>query len=763
MSYYSLKEISTALGKSHEAVRKRSKQWQGGRPRQGHGGGTEYPLASLPVEWHQTLLQFRQLTPKDTPIGVSLPSIPKSTPIGVFSQPEPDDLEHWEETPKNTPIGVFSQPEPKPQKTRPAPTVDEGKANQRIDAWLSIFKAQEAWCAANGHDKIVECDIAFAAAYNAHQIQLEQWIYEAIPDTSRSTLARKRSQYKKASITALGGNYGTTKGKGLIESSPELQAEIEAWIVHEGKQISPSRIHRMLGEFCELPEAQEVSEPMLRRWIKDFKAENPQKWAIYMDANKARGTVAPAFGSRSKNYIPNSVWELDSSPTDIALLDEATGVTKRHAVVGCIDVATRRARLLVSPTSKSEAILLLLRACIQEWGVPEGVKTDNGRDYISRRVERFLAILRIEAEELRCLPGHPEEKPHIERFFRTFQHRDLPALPGFVGHNLTDRQALRGNPDWNEKCIELAMPPEKFQVWCDKWCRKYEQRPHGRAGIGLEGMSPLEKLAEYTAQGWIKRTLNDPRKLDFLMLQGQDCTVNREGIRLQNRYYVAPELGGRVGERVHVCFEATAPEHLYIYKSDELDEFICRAVWRDAPQINQIELAAKAKAIYKQVDGQVSATRKRARQIKAQIAKNPERLIGDVAAVTAMTRAEPYQNPALDVAVEAFTPKPQAEQPLTAYEQAVLAEMEARESAQRDSRQSMVASRQQRIDRFLELFDRIKTLTPGIGTEDLEWFESGALEPDLDALLWQMFDEMDGKKAVRLVWKYRSEMFPQTG
>ncbi|BAU15353.1 hypothetical protein LEP3755_59110 [Leptolyngbya sp. NIES-3755] len=47
-----------------------------------------------------------------------------------------------------------------------------------------------------------------------------------------------------------------------------------------------------------------------------------------------------------------------------------------------------------------------IAAAILRWGVPDHIRTDHGKEYLSRRVQRFLANLGVETEDLRCLPGH---------------------------------------------------------------------------------------------------------------------------------------------------------------------------------------------------------------------------------------------------------------------------------------------------------------------------------------------------------------------
>ena len=84
---------------------------------------------------------------------------------------------------------------------------------------------------------------------------------------------------------------------------------------------------------------------------------------------------------------------------------------------------------LVVPTSRATAIAALLRHCILEWGVPEAVRTDEGKDYTSRHVLGVLADLEIEHRP--CPPYTPEAKPFVERFLGTLTRDLFASLPGF--------------------------------------------------------------------------------------------------------------------------------------------------------------------------------------------------------------------------------------------------------------------------------------------------------------------------------------------
>ena len=396
--WYSAFELAGLAGlpafPNNVARKAKAESWQS-RPRSGRGGGYEYAYVSLPKKTQEALAH--QAVEPVTPLVVN------QTQQRVISN----------------------------AKT----TIDE-----RTDAWLEILKAHESWCENHAVTIAINRDSAFIESYNHQQLALFDWVYASVPHLSRSTLkAKQRLRRTAPKITALGGNYGHRQGKGKIALDSDLQAAIKACLAAGGKHWGASQIYEILQLEFGLEPAQ-VSLGQLRDWLRRFRLEHPQEWALYLTPDRAKGLISPAFGSRSQSvFYPNHVWELDSMRVDINCKTEVAGTIQltRAFVIACVDVFTRRVMLYVTYHSDAEAVCLLIAAAILKWGVPDHIRTDHGKEYLSRRVQRFLANLGVETEDLRCLPGHPEQKPFVERFNRTFQHRDLVKNPFFVGHNVS--------------------------------------------------------------------------------------------------------------------------------------------------------------------------------------------------------------------------------------------------------------------------------------------------------------------------------------
>lgn len=659
------------------------------RQRNGRGGGREYAYDSLPAQTQAALHKTDRALESSSDFNLEQSDsttcwISNESPVAVQLALTPAKaVEKSEERSLTTSRQL--------QKAK----VEGGFIEQRTDAWLEILKAYETWCKLQKYSSALIYDLKFTEAYNSKQLQLSDWVHEYVPQISRSTLkAKNKCRQTANSLQALGGNYGNRKGKGKIASTPELEQAIETCIAAGGKHWGATQIYDiLLLEFGYAP--QDFSLGQLRWWIKQFRTENPQKWSMYTQPDRIKGKVTPAFGSRSYGVVrPNQIWEIDSLNVDLVLkykcqLSQSLKV-KRYSLVGCIDLFTRRAILLLSDTSKSEAVCQLLGAAILKWGVPQGVRTDRGKEYLSLRVKRFLTNLNISTDDLLCLPGHPEQKPFIERFNRTFQHRDLPKLPGFLGHSVAERQALRANPDWNETTVELAMMPEEFQTWCDAWLVQYEQRAHGRPGIGLEGKSPIEILVAAIERGWEMTQIHNPRELDFLMMAAptKDGTrmVGRQGISLNGRLYVAGELGDWIGKRVYVCFSPQDFSRIYIYKSPSLTQYICEALWREGQEVNLAQIAKQATMAYELVKQEVNRTRKRGQSLLRKIATDPMAVLGNVQEVLPLVQSQLHDYPALSAIAQAIaTEKPDPTQPQISSEQyqAEIERLEAAEAKQK--------------------------------------------------------------------------------
>ena len=546
-------------------------QWES-RPRSGRGGGREFLLTSLPAA-AQTALKISIAKKAAAQVAVT---------AGAEKVCGEQDLAKYQRLNKNL--------------------------QRDVDSKLELLDAARAFQRESGLPK-GKAFAEFARLYKAEEITVAVWVREAQPACSRSRLYDWERTVDAGGITALAGDRGKgRRGTGAIDSQPDLASFITGMIVHN-PQIKTTTLHKAISaEFSgrnTLP-----SERTLHRWVTTWKEENQQVFTAITNPDAWKNKYMTAQGSASEHVIAlNQLWEFDSTPADLMLTDG------RHSILGVIDVFSRRTIFVVMPTSDSKGVAKVIRRAILSWGVPETAKTDNGADYKSKWIKHVFRALGVNQEF--CPPFQGWKKPHIERVFRTFSHDIAELLPGFIGHNVTERKAIEARNSFSDRLfkkdqlIEVKMSSAELQEFCDSWLQhEYHTRKHSQIKT-----SPNEKAASWA--GHIN-TVKDERVLDVLLSElGGTRTVGKSGIKLNGGIYIHPQLAAHTGDQVTVFFDETDMGRIYVYDID--GEFVCIAEDPAITGVSRTEVALQAKEIQKRV------VQERRRELKKATAAVKER------------------------------------------------------------------------------------------------------------------------------------------
>lgn len=646
-SAYTTKETAILLSISRQAVdaRARRESWQS-QPRVGRGGGNEWLLSSMPNPTRQEI----------------------ATAIATAIAQENAAL-----TPRINPE-VFI--------VNTLTDVPEHKRERAAARALLVRMAQE-FGAASGTPRTVAYEV-FAHEYNADAIAVPAWVRGLVRHICRASLCNWEDALCAQGLSALAGKQGQHRiGTGIIDTTPGMAKCIIADIVQYYTISAASVLQGLEARFeCQpLPSLRQV-----QRWISAYRAANPQTLLKIQNPDGWRNKYQSAAGSRSAHVFRiNQLWELDSSPTDIILADGS-----RHTLMGCIDVATRRIKFYLSRTSNAMAVCALLRRTLLDWGKPETAKMDNGADYTSFQVSTVVHDLGIIPEY--CTPFSPEQKPHIERAFKTFQHGFVTRLEGFIGHSVADRKAIEGRRSFAERvskkqgqkaAMQVRYTAEEFQAICDTWTNDM----YGETAHSELGQSPNDAAARMEAEAAIQRI--DERALDLLLTplarNKGICHVSKKGLRVNRGLYNAAQLGGLEGEDVQVRMDEQDAGYIYVFDLNGL--FICRAEAPDLTGVTQRELALartqhqkavlkakvkEAKAIVAEVKPQETAALILDQKARQAAAKRAER-----AAEMPATAHSDYTNFALDQAsLAALACQPDVPTPESAEESAARQRME---------------------------------------------------------------------------------------
>ncbi|MEM9772805.1 MAG: DDE-type integrase/transposase/recombinase [Cyanobacteria bacterium P01_D01_bin.73] len=498
------------------------------------------------------------------------------------------------------------RPEPQPGRQFKDETLNT-MAVPIADRRLDLINSMAMYVADNLPGNRAALQYQFCELYSAGEIQPEKLETRAsYPTCSRSQIKAWELLLKRYGYEGLKDQRCGRRVRKL-DTMPDILAFMQGMVVLHPRIGKAKMLQAIEARFPGRDDLPSVTT--VQRWLTETAADV----AFVAATNPARykNVYMAAFGSYSEEFnAPNQLWELDSTPADVMLEDG------RYSVIGCIDVWSRRAMLLVSKTSRSVAIALLLRRCLLEWGVPKAIKTDNGKDYTSLHITRVVAELGIEHRT--CQPFQPWQKPHIERFLGTFSHGLLEMLPGFIGHNVTERQAIRDQLDFGERMfkkdsqVEIRKTADEFQAFCDRWLEvMYLHASHA----GLDGQTPWQRWSRHPAP---LRMIADARSLDVLLAptSGKGIRqVGKQGIRVDTAAFVHALLVDRIGQQVQVRFEPRDMGVIYVF--DLQGKFLCEAICPERKGISRAELAAEAKRLQRQVIGEQRKTLKsRARAVK---------------------------------------------------------------------------------------------------------------------------------------------------
>jgi transposase InsO family protein len=422
-------------------------------------------------------------------------------------------------------------------------------------------------------------------------VELPDWFRTSgIKIPSVRTLQRWMSGYEAKGIEALDSKYAGNE-TGELEKHSEQAQYLESMVLNV-PHIRGTHLKKMLDvEF----KGDAVSYGVIARWLNEFR----QTPVFLSEANpdKYRAKYKVAYGSASESITRlNQVWEADSTKADIIF----KGDRKRYTITGVIDVYSGRVMYMLVETGSGRAHAELFRRAILKWGLPETIKTDNGKDYTSEYLRRAFAELRITHKT--CNPYSPSEKPFIERSFRTLMHSELfELMTGFTGHNVAEAQIIRSRVTFAlraknvDATIDAGVTKAEFEDLLEKWMHTEEHRARKKTGR-FKGKTPAEAVNEWCATpgNLIKRVKDEA--LIYWLQAAKSRTVTKKGIQHNSRPYIHEELYQLEGQDIEIRESPETPGRIAVFHDGV---FFCHAVNPELTEVSNAEIAAKARELQK--------------------------------------------------------------------------------------------------------------------------------------------------------------------
>lgn len=348
---------------------------------------------------------------------------------------------------------------------------------------------------------------------------------------------------------------------------------------------------------CEIPPL--FSLNTLNRFLDSYlKANSLEYTLITYGSDKTDSYKEPAYGMQRDLYtLPNQLWQIDSSPLDAIVLDKDEK-QMRPSILSIIDVYSGRSIALLSETSDSNAVVRLMWKAFESMGKPQAIQFDNGKDYLSNKVQGLLEGLNIKFVRSAAYKG--KAKAVVERRFRTIQGSYITALSSYIGRNVSERTAREsqtpkrerkskdalGNPIKTQQKYIVAFESAQFlleeavEFWnIDRVSRKWSN---------AQGKSPMDLWSEANFQ-----KINVPYTQFLLYAEESKARVMGKNCIEMRPYSYVPTQYIEAGTKVLVRVNINASNEAFIF--NEKGEFLCKAYDRNANPLTQEQLKTISK------------------------------------------------------------------------------------------------------------------------------------------------------------------------
>lgn len=329
-----------------------------------------------------------------------------------------------------------------------------------------------------------------------------------------------------------------------------------------------------------------------------------------------------AFDDKCMPYIerdysklhPNQFWVSDHHLWDIFVrVPDGKGGWKLERPWGSywMDMRTRKmmSSIIRTEPPNSDVVLCSFGLGVEHFGIPNGVRLDNGKDYKARdmfypeghyivseedkKINSLAANLQIEVTY--AIPYNAKAKP-IERVFNTFEEQLGKKYPSYAGSNAKKRPE-----DLKDLNIMDVITLEEFIVQHNQYVYEIYNNS-GHSGDAMYGKSPNQVYADEPFT--IRRASKEVLYFSLMRVKGQR-TVQRNGITFKGIHFYNDNCINYIGQKVTARYDPTKPEILYVFDTNENFLFIAEEIqkqgWDLSPEDfqreNQRKKIAKQKAL----------------------------------------------------------------------------------------------------------------------------------------------------------------------
>ncbi len=443
---------------------------------------------------------------------------------------------------------------------------------------VDIIKKWQEHRAAWGNKNKAQADKEFEELFNGGFIS--ENLLVQVGKISIKTLYRWAKEYKTSNCNYMslvdGYNYGSETHLTTFLSDIE-KFMLLGFMLHQNKYS--------LGKAYELIKRQllkqgytEISGINAYRRVWNYLCKN------YSDLITFAREGKKAVIDKELPYIQRDITKLsvgdvlvgDGHVLDFMVINPLTGKPCRATLIGFLDWRSWELcgyELMV--TENTQSITSALRNAIIKLGkMPKVVYIDNGKAFKNKAFNGISDFSEVGMQGIYeklgikvkfSKPYNGREKV-IERFWKELTGSLAKMLPSYIGNNIENRPAAtKRNEKWHEKLQGDYIPTiAETKIILETWLNNiYRQRICQKTNLTIKEFFNQNKGSGVNVDA-----------LDDLLMASETRKIGRNGIRLFNELYYAPEL---TGLNINVVAKYNMFDLSYIKVYTVNGEFICRA------------------------------------------------------------------------------------------------------------------------------------------------------------------------------------------
>lgn len=255
----------------------------------------------------------------------------------------------------------------------------------------------------------------------------------------------------------------------------------------------------------------------------------------------------------------NALWEADHKELPVLVMAPRAQQPRKPWVTLFVEAYSRLIMgwaLSLVPTS-AVVLAALRRGIVVDpargpfGGLPEKLVPDNGLEFVAAALRRSCAALGVELAPTPPYQGYSKGK--VERVNRTLDQEFLSGLP-FHTHGPRAADGHLFGPD---------VAPMGLGLFCElfaEWVTSYNtERVHSELGA--------TPLARWSMDATPLREV-PAEQVRWMLMADAERTIGKDGIHFGGLRFIAPELNGRVGEKVQVRYTPHDLRQIEVFRGD---------------------------------------------------------------------------------------------------------------------------------------------------------------------------------------------------